>query len=274
MSTIELQQAPLGKKTTYRSEYAPSLLHPIARQMNRDTIKLPSPLPFHGIDIWNAYELSWLNAKGKPVISLAEFRFPCTAPYIVESKSFKLYLNSFNNSRFSSEQTVLSLLKQDLALATGATVHIKLIPASTLLGYKIGNLPGISLDDLDISMDEFTTNADLLICKEGLIEETVHSHLLKSNCLVTGQPDWGSVAIRYAGKPIDHARLLQYLVSCRNHNEFNEHCIERIYADIWRVCQPKQLTVYGRYTRRGGLDTNPFRSNFEEPWDNIRLGRQ
>ncbi len=268
------QNNPLGKKTAYCSEYAPRLLCPIPRQINRDRIGLPSPLPFHGVDIWNMFELSWLNSKGKPIVALAEMRVPCTSPCIVESKSIKLYLNSFNNTRFDQKETVFSLIRQDLSTAAGQHIQIDFYDIADWQGKKINNLPGQCLDDLDITVENFELNPALLQTSPGFVEETVHSHLLKSNCLVTGQPDWGSVAIRYAGKPIDHNGLLKYIVSCRNHNEFNEHCVERIFVDLLRYCEPERLTVYAAYTRRGGLDTSPFRSNFEPVWENYWLARQ
>ncbi|QET02822.1 MULTISPECIES: NADPH-dependent 7-cyano-7-deazaguanine reductase QueF [Cupriavidus] len=273
------EHSPLGKPSAYKTEYDPTLLFPISRQPKRTEIGLAEgrSLPFFGVDIWNAYELSWLNLKGKPQVALASFIIPSDTPNIVESKSFKLYLNSFNQSKIASPEAVQQLLHHDLSEATGGTVQVRLVTESDLGKQKMGELEGLLLDRLDIETDVYEPDPTLLSAAqdESPVEESLVSHLLKSNCLVTGQPDWGSVQIRYVGAPIDQEGLLKYLISFRNHNEFHEQCVERIFTDIQRQCKPVKLAVYARYTRRGGLDINPFRTNFNTPWpDNRRNSRQ
>ncbi len=267
---------PLGKPTAYRDEYDAGLLCPFPRAPKRAELGLEGGLPFQGFDLWNAYELSWLDARGKPVVGLAEFRFPCVSPFLIESKSFKLYLNSFNQTRFAGEADIAATLERDLSRASGTAVSVRLFPA-TGGDTAFGTLPGHCLDALDVDIDCYDYAPALLAgaaCLEMMVEETLHSHLLKSNCLVTRQPDWASVLIRYRGPAIDHAALLRYLVSFRRHSEFHEQCVERIFTDLLNHCRPERLTVYARYTRRGGLDINPFRSNFETDIPNWRLVRQ
>jgi 7-cyano-7-deazaguanine reductase len=268
---------PLGKPTTYKSEYDPGLLCPIPRQIKRDELGLSHELPFRGVDIWNAYELSWLTPQGKPVVAMGEFRFPCESPNLIESKSIKLYLNSFNMTRFDDFEAVCALMSQDLGGAAGAPVDVRLMAAAEFSADTFATLPGQCIDDLEIEVDNYSLDTKLLdgsADAETLVDETLHSHLLKSNCLVTSQPDWGSVLIHYQGEKIDQEALLRYLISFRQHDEFHEQCVERIYNDLLRFCQPEKLTVYARYTRRGGLDINPYRSNFEFDVANLRLARQ
>ena len=268
---------PLGKPTTYKSEYDPALLCPIPRRLKRDELGLSDDLPFRGVDIWNAYELSWLTPKGKPVVAMGEFRIPCESPNLVESKSIKLYLNSFNQTRFDDFEAVRALISQDLGGAAGAPVDVRLMAAAEFAAEKFATLPGKCIDDLEIGVDNYSLDADLLDGSAdtgSLVDETLHSHLLKSNCLVTSQPDWGSVLIHYQGAKINQEALLRYLISFRQHDEFHEQCVERIYNDLMRFCQPEKLTVYARYTRRGGLNINPYRSNFEFDVENLRLARQ
>jgi 7-cyano-7-deazaguanine reductase len=267
---------PLGKPTRYRDEYDRGLLCPFPRAPKRQELGLGETLPFEGFDLWNAYELSWLNAQGKPVVAMAEFRFPCTSAFLIESKSFKLYLNSFNQTRFADDAAVANLLERDLAAASGARVAVRLLPLAGA-ATPLAGLPGSCLDDLDVTVDRYDYAPELLAgaaAPRETVAETLHSHLLKSNCLVTRQPDWASVLIRYRGPAIDHGALLRYLISFRRHSEFHEQCVERIFTDLLRYCRPDQLTVYARYTRRGGLDINPFRSNFETDLPNWRLARQ
>lgn len=269
-----LKNAPLGKISTYVSHYQPDLLFPIPRQRNRDAIGIHDALPFQGYDFWNAFELSWLNAKGKPIVAAAEFMIPCESTNLIESKSFKLYLNSFNNTVFDTLTAVEQVLVRDLSAAAGATVSVKLVPLSHAT-QMLSQFSGISLDELDIECDTYTIQPEYLTTETGVITETLHSDLLKSNCLVTGQPDWGSVQIIYTGNKINHAGLLKYIVSFRNVNEFGEQCVERIFKDIMQYCQPEKLFVYARYTRRGGLDINPYRANYSVmDIDNVRLFRQ
>ena len=271
------QDSPLGKPATYKSEYDAALLFPIARQGKRDELGLSGTLPFFGIDIWNAYEVSWLNMRGKPQIGIVSFMIPADSPNIVESKSFKLYLNSFNQTRLGGTDALLELLRADLSAATGAPVQVALTLPEDFGTLKMGALDGLLLDRLEIEVDGYTPDTGLLktTTEEAPVEEVLVSHLLKSNCLVTGQPDWGSVQIEYAGPQIDQESLLRYLIGFREHNEFHEQCVERVFMDIWQRCKPIKLVVYARYTRRGGLDINPWRTNFSgAPPANLRGARQ
>lgn len=270
---LSLKDAPLGKASSYIATYQRDLLYKIPRQLKRDEIGISTTLPFQGNDIWNAFELSWLNSKGKPVVALAEFIVPCESPYLVESKSFKLYLNSFNNTSFDSSETVLKTLRADLSETVGAGIDVKLFPLHQA-AQTPQSFSGLLLDDLDILCDTYHTQPLYLETENEWVTETLYSDLLKSNCLVTGQPDWGSIQIIYTGKKINHAGLLKYIVSFRNHDEFHEQCVERIFSDIMHRCTPEKLAVYARYTRRGGLDINPYRANYN--WDaaNIKLHRQ
>ena len=273
MSTPE--HSPLGKTTAYADRYDPSLLFPIPREQKRAEIGVIEPLPFHGVDIWNAYELSWLDARGKPQVALAEFRVPAHSPNIIESKSFKLYLNSFSQERIDTA-ALQEALACDLAAAAGAPVTVAL-SAPSAQGHAITDLAGALLDDLPLEVNDYgPPKAGYLSANHNAapVEETLLSNLLRSNCPVTGQPDWGSVQIAYHGAPIDHAGLLRYLVSFRTHNEFHEQCVERIFVDLTRRCAPLQLRVHARYTRRGGLDINPFRSSTPATPDNPRTVRQ
>jgi 7-cyano-7-deazaguanine reductase len=270
-------QSPLGKTSAYQTQYAPELLFPIPRQQKRDELGISGTLPFFGVDIWNAYEISWLNLRGKPQVAIATVTIPADSPNIIESKSFKLYLNSFNQTRLANTDALLTLLHADLAAAVGAPVHITLNTPDTFQTLKMGELDGLLLDRLDIDVDHYSPSPQLLSAneEEAMVEETLVSHLLKSNCLVTGQPDWASVQIRYAGPQIDQEGLLRYLIGFREHNEFHEQCVERIFIDVLRQCKPSQLAVYARYTRRGGLDINPWRTNFSTSRPpNLRTARQ
>ncbi|MCB1899987.1 NADPH-dependent 7-cyano-7-deazaguanine reductase QueF [Cognatazoarcus halotolerans] len=261
------EQSPLGKPSGYCSEYAPALLFPIDRAPKRAELGIHGALPFVGEDLWNAYELSWLNPRGKPVVAMATFRVPATSPRLIESKSLKLYLNSFNGTCFDDAAVVRETIGRDLSAASGAAVEVELHTLDTRptreLDYAVGEL----IDTLDIEIDDYLPRPGLLrvdtTCEP--VSETLVSQLLKSNCLVTGQPDWGTVVIRYSGQPIDRASLLRYIVSFRDHNEFHEQCVERIFTDLRRYCAPQRLAVWARYTRRGGLDINPFRADPGEP---------
>jgi 7-cyano-7-deazaguanine reductase len=268
---------PLGKATRYASHYDPGLLCPVPRQLKRAELGLAGALPFHGVDIWNAYELSWLTPQGKPVVAMGELRFPCESANLVESKSLKLYLNSFNQTRFDNLEDVRARVSLDVSGAAGAPVDVRIIGAEEFSRGHFAALPGACLDTLDIAVDDYSLAPQLLAGAADdsqPVFETLHSHLLKSNCLVTGQPDWGSLLIRYRGGRIERTALLRYIISFRQHNEFHEQCVERIFCDLLYHCRPQQLSVYARYTRRGGLDINPFRSNFEVAVDNLRLARQ
>ncbi|SDI57441.1 7-cyano-7-deazaguanine reductase [Ferrimonas sediminum] len=266
----------LGQQTQYQDQYAPELLQGVPRQLNRDAIGLGDALPFTGADIWTGFELSWLNAKGKPMVAIAHFALPVSSANLVESKSFKLYLNSFNQTRFDSVDAVRDALARDLSQCAQGEVSVNIVLPDAFAAEPLVELEGELIDDLDISIDDYQFNPDYLSGAAGddVVEETLRSNLLKSNCLITSQPDWGSVQIRYKGGRIDREKLLRYLISFRRHNEFHEQCVERIFMDLKRYCGCQQLTVYARYTRRGGLDINPFRSDFEALPANHRLARQ
>lgn len=269
--------SPLGKPAAYQAEYDPSLLFPIARLGKREEIGIRGTLPFFGVDIWNAYEVSWLNLRGKPQVAIATITAPADSPNIIESKSFKLYLNSFNQTKLAGTDALLELLRADLSVGFGAPVHVVLTTADAFSSQTIKEPQGLLLDRLDIEVTEYQPNPALLKTDRNAVpvDETLLSHLLKSNCLVTGQPDWGSVQIHYVGTPIDQEGLLKYLISFRDHNEFHEQCVERIFMDIMQRCAPQKLSVYARYTRRGGLDINPWRCNFSgPPPSNLRQARQ
>ena len=267
MNTPEHSQ--LGKAATYVDQYTPDLLYPLSRSTQRQTIGVGDKPLFVGADLWTAYELSWLNMRGKPQIAMARMVVPCESTHLVESKSLKLYLNSFNNTRFADANAVRDGVARDLSQAVWsggpmrAGVGVVLVLPDQFEREPIHELDGLSLDRLDIECDRYQPAPDLLRCAdhENPVTETLTSNLLKSNCLVTGQPDWGSVRISYSGPQIEQGGLLQYLVSFRNHNEFHEHCVERIFMDIWTHCKPSRLSVYARYTRRGGVDINPWRSS-------------
>lgn len=274
MNTPEHSQ--LGKPVDYRAEYDPSLLFAIARAGNRATLGVGDALPFHGIDIWNAYELSWLDTRGKPRVALAEFRIPADSPNLIESKSFKLYLGSLAQQRIAGSEAVHAMLVRDLSAAAGAAVSV-MLSALTASAMPLQALAGEVIDDLSLQIDHYgPPRAEFLQHDaDSVVEESLVSHLLRSNCPVTGQPDWGSVQISYRGPRIDRAGLLRYLVSYRQHSDFHEHCVERIFVDVLQRCAPTQLSVYARYTRRGGLDINPWRST-QRGFDpgNPRLLRQ
>ncbi len=277
------EDSQLGKSSAYVDQYDASLLFPIARAGKRAELGLAGVLPFLGADMWTAYELSWLNLRGKPQVALAHFTVPCESVNIIESKSLKLYLNSFNNSRFANVDAVKERLRADLSEAVwrgadrAATIGLRIVPPEQFDREPIYELDGLSLDRLDVECTCFTPAPELLkvLPDEAPVTEVLVSNLLKSNCLVTGQPDWGSVQISYTGAAIDQEGLLQYLVSFRNHNEFHEQCVERIFIDIWTRCRPLKLAVYARYTRRGGLDINPFRTSSAQALpQNTRTARQ
>ncbi|TEA77371.1 NADPH-dependent 7-cyano-7-deazaguanine reductase QueF [Allopusillimonas ginsengisoli] len=269
-----LSHAPLGRDVVYPSAYDASLLFPVARAINRQALNLPAV--WHGADIWNAYELSWLTPKGKPVVAIGRFTFPWTSPNLVESKSFKLYLNAFSEERFDNTSALARIMARDLSAAAGASVQVELQPLCGTDTLLCRPLEGINIDGADIEISQYEPQPDLLHCAPGndLVTETLVSDLLKSNCPVTGQPDWGSVQIRYTGPRIDREALLRYVVSLRRHTEFHEHCVEKMYCDILAACKPQALLVHARYTRRGGLDINPWRSSLPHGPQEIRTLRQ
>ncbi|MFV8797498.1 NADPH-dependent 7-cyano-7-deazaguanine reductase QueF [Yersinia sp. LJYL362] len=272
-----LAELTLGKPTAYCDHYDVTLLQAVPRSMNRKPLGLyPDNLPFHGADIWTLYELSWLNSKGLPQVAVGEISLNADSVNLIESKSFKLYLNSFNQTAFTDWESVRTTLQQDLSACAQGDVSVTLYRLNEMTHQPIANLSGECLDEQDIRIDSYEFNADYLqgATGESLVKESLVSHLLKSNCLITHQPDWGSVQISYSGPQINREALLRYLVSFRHHNEFHEQCVERIFNDIMRFCQPETLSVYARYTRRGGLDINPWRSNIDFMPLTGRLARQ
>lgn len=259
------QPTLLGQTTAYADEYNPALLQPIARQLGRDVvgIDVKQALPFQGVDIWTHYEVSWLATSGKPCVAIAELLVPADSPAIIESKSLKLYFNGLNFKVFNDELALITLVEGDLSQVAGAPIRMRLLPIDQ--PWQAKPLPGQLLDHLNISTDIYDIDPTLLQTNESLVHQrTLYSHLLRSNCPVTNQPDWGSVMIRYSGAEIVPETLLAYLISFRRHNDFHEQCVERIFMDLMHHCDCQELTVYARYTRRGGLDINPFRSNFEQ----------
>ncbi|MCG6345516.1 NADPH-dependent 7-cyano-7-deazaguanine reductase QueF [Vibrio fluvialis] len=273
----ELAGLTLGKKTEYANQYDPSLLQPVPRSLNRNDLNLGNELPFLGCDIWTLYELSWLNDKGLPQVAIGEVAIPATSANLIESKSFKLYLNSFNQTRFADWAEVQACLQKDLSACAGESVQVEVKSLAAYTAQPIVTMQGECIDDQDIEISSYDFDDTLLAeaSSDEIVAETLHSHLLKSNCLITNQPDWGSVEIAYRGPKIDREALLRYIVSFREHNEFHEQCVERIFTDISRYCHPEHLTVLARYTRRGGLDINPFRSSHQAaPANNQRMARQ
>ena len=271
------EHSPLGKSSEYVSTYSPELLFPISRATKWAELGLDgSNLPYQGVDIWNCYELSWLTPGGKPVVAIGEFAIPASSPNIIESKSFKLYLNSLNQSPFDSREAVQAVLVRDLSAAAGAPVTVRLRSLDEVAEEGVAKLPGRCVDELDVSVESYDhPRPELLRCNDAQrVDEVLYSHLLKSNCPVTGQPDWGTLVVDYSGPALDPASLLAYVVSFRQHQDFHEQCVERIYLDLQRLLQPSRLTVYARYVRRGGLDINPYRSSGAVVADNRRLVRQ
>jgi 7-cyano-7-deazaguanine reductase len=273
----------LGKPAPYVDQYDRSLLFPISRLPKRVELGLHGAVPFFGADLWTAFELSWLTPRGKPQVAIAHVTVPCETANIVESKSFKLYLNSFSNTSFVSVDEVRDRIRADVSEAvwrgapSQSSVGVRILMPDQFDREPVQELSGLSLDRLDIECTQYTPAPELLTAAfdEQPVHEVLTSNLLKSNCLVTGQPDWGSVQISYGGPQIEQGSLLRYLVSFRNHNEFHEQCVERIFMDLWKRCKPVKLSVYARYTRRGGLDINPFRTSHPMPTPpNVRTARQ
>ena len=297
----------LGKSVGYPEKYDPTLLQSIPRQIQRKLLFIgsnttldssekafgPENLPFRGLDILNHYEVSYLLSSGKPEVGILEIYAPADSPYLVESKSLKLYFNSLNMHEFKNSAEFLARVQQDLDKGYGLPIKLNFILPRDFKDQQIQDFSGLCLDDLEIDLrsdlrvslnteeNAYLPNPKILMLsgeQKGmgeLVEETLYSNLLKSNCLITGQPDWASIQIYYQGPRINHTALLKYLISFRQHQEFHEHCIERIFMDILNHCRPSKLSVYGRYTRRGGIDINPFRSNFPvENFLNIRQARQ
>lgn len=283
------EDSPLGQVSNYPDKYDASLLYPIPRAQGRDGVLVGEGLPFGGVDIWNAYEVSWLNGKGKPSVAVAVLTVPASSPNIVESKSLKLYLGSLNQSTFTCPGDVVSAIQKDVSSIVGEVILVSLTLIGSEQVFSAGSLgvgeaqgevielaSAICVDDEDITADEYSINPELLRLdgRGEIVDECLSSHLLRSNCPVTGQPDWATIFVHYHGPKICRQSFLKYIVSYRNHNDFHEQCVERVFADIMSKCQPEKLSIYGRYTRRGGIDINPFRSNFEVCCDNTKLVRQ
>ena len=272
-----LNALKLGQQTKYAEKYDRTLLQPVPRRLNRDQLNITATQPFTiGADIWTAYEISWLNPKGVPQVAIADVSIDFRSENLIESKSFKLYLNSFNQTTFADFADVQQTLQRDLQDCAQGEVNVRLNSLAVYTAQPIVALSGDCIDAQDIEVRDYAFNAALLnhCTGEHLVEETLVSHLLKSNCLITQQPDWGSLQIHYVGKQINREQLLRYIISFRQHNEFHEQCVERIFCDLMQYAKPEKLTVYARYTRRGGLDINPYRSNFEPLPQNLRLARQ
>lgn len=265
----------LGQKSKYISVYTPSLLQTVPRSLNRSTLNIITP--FYGYDLWHLYELSFLNEKGKPMVAVGEIYVPSESECIVESKSLKLYLNSFNQTKFKDLQAVEETIKKDLSDILNITVDVKLYTLKEANSFVISESNGLCLDDLDISVTEYDMNPSLLHSSTSAnkVSETIYTNLLKSNCLITGQPDWGTLVVTYKGQQIDHESLLKYVISMRQHNEFHEHCVERIFTDICNNCKEiEELKVEAFYTRRGGIDINPVRSMSKAIKNSSRFIRQ
>lgn len=275
----DLGASPLGHATTYADGYDATLLFPVDRAPLRAGLGLAFPLPFHGADRWTAYEMSWLDPEGKPQVAIATFAIPAESPRIVESKSVKLYLTAFNQTRFAAAAAVAATIERDLGAAAGAAIGVALFPPEHLAMLPQGELAGECIDALPLAGAGAGAGdapaPELLAAGGPIVGEALCSRLFRSVCPVTGQPDYASVQVRYRGPRIDAAGLLAYLVSFRRHPGFHEHCVERIFSDVWRRCAPEALSVYARFTRRGGLDINPWRaSGGELPPDNLRTARQ
>ena len=272
-----LSALKLGQKTEYKSQYDASLLQPVPRRLNRESLGIVEDQPFNqGADVWTCYELSWLNPNGLPQVAIADVAIDFKSENLIESKSFKLYLNSFNQTKFASIKEVEETIAKDLNQCASGQVSVKIHKLADYTNQPIMNFAGDCIDEQEIQIDSYAFSNQYLenVAEGDIVEETLVSHLLKSNCLITSQPDWGSVQIHYVGKQLNREKLLRYLVSFREHNEFHEQCVERIFTDLMQFAKPEKLTVYARYTRRGGLDINPFRSNFESVPANLRIARQ
>ncbi len=275
MTAINGEGTVLGKAVGYDAPYDAALLYPIPRERGRTAAGITLPAAFgHGQDIWNIYELSWLNAWGRPQVAMAEVRVPWNSPFLIESKSLKLYCNSFNMTRFRNAGKVGETMTRDLSRAAGARVTVVLTGPDRFSGTVMEEPRGICLDDQDLGGFVYEVDSGLLVSGAERVRETLFTRLFRSRCPVTGQPDWATVRISYGGTKIVHESLLRYLVSYREHQGFHEACVEKIYADIFRRCAPQDLEVSARFTRRGGIDINPVRSTRPGAWENVRDPRQ
>jgi|SRR5437899_6056103 len=266
-------QSPLGKPTAYPDRYDPSLLFPIERSAQRAQLGIVDSQPFSGVDIWTAYEITWLDRRGKPLVAIGEIRIGAESPAIVESKSLKLYLGSFAQERIATIGELTRRIETDLSKTCDAPVEVALLVLPAML--RVAELPGEPIDERNVAVDTHVPDATLLKRGTGFVEESLRTALFRSNCPVTGQPDYADVAVHYRGPRIDRTALLKYFISYRQHAAFHETCVERMFIDIGLRCRPEQLTVYARFLRRGGIDINPFRTNFEPaPRRNERTPRQ
>ncbi|MDE2002240.1 MAG: NADPH-dependent 7-cyano-7-deazaguanine reductase QueF [Betaproteobacteria bacterium] len=271
----ELPGAPLGQATGYPDHYAPAQLYPVARAPQRAALGIRDRLPFAGVDQWTAYELTWLDPRGRPEVALASFEVPVDSPSIIESKSVKLYLGSLAQTCYPGRDEVATTLARDLSAAAGAPVAVRLEGPQAFAAQVLRELDGESLDELPVACDAYDVDPALLAAGGAIVDETLTTRLFRSVCPVTGQPDIASVQIAYRGPRIDRQSLLRYLVSYRCHAGFHEHCVERIFVDVAARCRCEALTVLARFTRRGGIDINPFRSNAGTPNpSNVRTARQ
>ena len=261
--TSTVSGSPLGKPTEYPDRYTPSLLFSFARGEQRRQLGISGTPPFTGADLWTAYEITWLDRSGKPQLAIGELRVPADSPSIVESKSLKLYLGSFAQEPLRSIDELRQKLAEDLKRACGTEVGVTLNAAQVLGQLHVAELPGESLDSVVTAISAYAPSPEALSASGSEAEETLRSALFRVNCPVTGQPDYADVMLRYRGQRIDREGLLRYLVSYRRHALFHESCVERIFMDVRSRCRPRALTVYARFLRRGGIDINPFRSNFE-----------
>ncbi|MDG2502614.1 MAG: NADPH-dependent 7-cyano-7-deazaguanine reductase QueF [Porticoccaceae bacterium] len=277
---VDHSDTGLGKDTAYADQYDAGLLFPIPRSKARGTVENEGAetggLPFLGTDLWTAFEISWLNPQGLPQVAIGEFTFPCTSDAIIESKSFKLYLNSFNQTQYPSMDDVQSLMQADISAACGAEIEVQLYRVGDYNDIRpVAESPGNCIDQRSVSIDTYQPDADFLQADSSTqVSETVYSHLLRTNCPVTDQPDWASIYISYKGAQIDADGLLRYIVSFRQYQDFHEQCVEKIFVDIMARCQPTELSIYGRYMRRGGLDINPYRSTVNRSANPFRQVRQ
>lgn len=273
-SDVQSEDSQLGKTTEYITKYNPTILFPIARAPKRAEINVTEPLPFYGYDVWNAYELSWLNENGKPQVAIGEIILPCDTPNIIESKSVKLYFNSLNNTQFPHLDSVITTIKNDLSKSAGKDIDVRIQLLEDIQDICTESFSGKCIDGLDITTNDYQVNPGLLSVENESVEETLYSNFFNSICLATRQPDWASIKIQYQGKKLNREGLLKYLISYRNHSEFHEQCIERALMDILRRCQPNALTIEARFTRRGGIDINPIRSTQQITPSNCRQIRQ
>lgn len=283
MNVNTAEGSPLGRTVEHVEQVDPGLLYPIDRAEARTPLGLGAALPFVGADLWTAYELSWLNPRGKPQLAIAHITVPCESPKLIESKSLKLYLGSYAQTVIASVDELQQRLRADLAEALWrgdarqGSIGLKLVLPEAFENERIREPQGLSLDRLDLDCSHYQPAPELLRADptQAMVHETLYSRLLRSRCPVTGQPDWGTVELSYAGHPIDQAGLLAYIVSFRQHPDFHEACVERIFLDVMARCRPARLSVLARYTRRGGLDINPWRSSHPQPLPaNVRQARQ